>query len=117
MKLIMMTAMLTLAMGTGCSSEIDDGIENEVTNIDVDDTLTPNTDNGTNNSVRTKSSLEGDGFTCTHLEGTTLTTCYKNGEKSWSCNDKGNCIQDARTAPPRKFFPAFPISTAVFSLR
>jgi len=47
----------------------------------------------------TKDNLEANGYTCSALEETSLTLCWKNGSPSYSCDPQGRCIQNL-TRPP-----------------
>lgn len=49
---------------------------------------------GETSTTKTKSDLLADGYTCTTMEGTTVTLCWKNGSPGYTCNDRGTCTQN-----------------------
>ena len=67
--------------------------------------------NGTS-QIKTKKSLEADGYTCSSLEGTTVTLCWKNGSPTYSCDESGRCIQHMTQPPPPRPIP-WPVPTVV----
>ena len=109
-----MNKLLTLAIAmtmAACAADSTDDVETNVAPAP----MTASTFNNGGGTTKTKSDLEADGYTCSHLEGTTVTLCWKNGSGSYSCDDRGVCIPDARTAPPIKRLPIAPIATAVLA--
>ncbi len=54
---------------------------------------------GETSSTKTKSDLLADGYTCTTMEGTTVTLCWKNGSPGYTCNDRGTCTQNFTRSP------------------
>lgn len=110
MKLITLFALsLTLA---ACAADGTDDVETTVAPSPMT-ASTFNTGGGTGTTKQ--SDLEANGYTCSHLDGTTLTLCWKNGGGSYTCDANGNCIASLTTTPTKTYYPLAPISTAVLA--
>jgi hypothetical protein len=110
-----MKTLLTIAFAmtmAACAAENgDEAVETTVTPAP----MTASTfNNGGGTGTKTIGDLQGDGYTCQHQEGTTLTLCWKGGS-TWSCNEKGVCIEMLTTKPPIRPIYPLPIATAVLA--
>lgn len=60
---------------------------------------------GTTGSSKTKADLLADGYTCTTMEGTIVTLCWKNGSPGY-VHDRGTCTQNLTKSPTTYVAPA-----------
>jgi hypothetical protein len=112
MKLVWMAAAAVIM--AGCSAEIEAESSDAVPAIEVSE-VTPSAKKGGGGLGTTKKDdLLKDGYTCSELEGTTLTLCWK-GSTTYSCDSNGNCIQMHTQPQPPVTRPIVvaPIATVV----
>ena len=107
MKLISMSVFLSMAVAA-CAAQSGD----EIASVEPAPVTASTINNGGGPATKKQSDLENDGYTCRHLEGTTLTLCWK-GSSTYSCDEHGNCIEGLQR-PPRPIFVA-PPPTAVLA--
>lgn len=99
MAAVMLATTLAMMLG-GCSVAGGEG-EAEAEPENVASTEQAVINDGTGPATKTKSGLLADGYTCTTMEGTTVTLCWKNGSPGYTCNDRGTCTQNLVKGPIR----------------
>lgn len=100
MKLVKMTAAFGFAaLVTACGVAVDE--DQPAPDVEAAETTPSAIKQGGTGGTKTKQDLINDGYTCSELEGTTLTLCWK-GSSTYSCDQRGNCIETRTQPPPPK---------------